>query len=190
MIIEKIVHQHAEEAATLHSIRTTLAKGSHAKLKHIRRFDDRVAAHLDGLLVAGEYAWPLLDAALVPPSPGALSAATVMAIETKSADRLNRLYAVSSGSNFSVEVGADEAREVTGGRATDIGKDDALKIGKNLIIDAGESITIKTGKASISMNKDGTIHIKGKDITFDGSGKIHHKAASDIIMKGSKITQN
>ena len=40
------------------------------------------------------------------------------------------------------------------------------------------------------MKKDGTIVIKGKDITIEGSGKINVKAASDIVMKGSKISQN
>ena len=40
------------------------------------------------------------------------------------------------------------------------------------------------------MKKDGTIQIKGKDITVMGSGKINVKADGDIAMKGSKITQN
>ena len=39
------------------------------------------------------------------------------------------------------------------------------------------------------MKKDGTISIKGKDITIEGSGKINVKASSDIVMKGSKILQ-
>ncbi len=71
-----------------------------------------------------------------------------------------------------------------------MGKDDALKVGKNLVIDAGDSVSIKTGSASITMKKDGTIVIKGKDITIEGSGKINVKASSDIVMKGSKILQN
>jgi type VI secretion system secreted protein VgrG len=51
-------------------------------------------------------------------------------------------------------------------------------------------VSIKTGSASITMKKDGTIQIKGKDITIDGSGKINIKAGGDIVMKGSKILQN
>jgi type VI secretion system secreted protein VgrG len=47
-----------------------------------------------------------------------------------------------------------------------------VKVGKNLIVDAADSIVIKTGDASISMKKDGTITIKGKDTTIAGSGKI------------------
>jgi len=63
-------------------------------------------------------------------------------------------------------------------------------VGKNLVIDAGDSISIKTGSASITMKKDGTIVIKGKDITVEGSGKINVKASSDVVIKGSKILQN
>ncbi len=74
--------------------------------------------------------------------------------------------------------------------ARSVGKDDSLTVGKNLSINAGDSITITTGSASITMKKDGTIVIKGKDITVEGSGKINVKAGSNITMKGSKILQN
>jgi type VI secretion system secreted protein VgrG len=65
-----------------------------------------------------------------------------------------------------------------------------LSVGKNLVITAADSVSITAGSASITMKKDGTISIKGKDITIDGSGKINVKASSDIVMKGSKILQN
>ena len=87
-------------------------------------------------------------------------------------------------------VAKDESVTITGGRNVSVGKDDALKVGKNLVIDAGDSVTIKTGSASISMKKDGTIVIKGKDITIDGSGKINVKAGGDVVIKGSKILNN
>jgi type VI secretion system secreted protein VgrG len=51
-------------------------------------------------------------------------------------------------------------------------------------------VTIKTGSASNEMKKDGTITIKGKDITVEGSGKISVKASKDVVIKGSKILQN
>ena len=110
------------------------------------------------------------------------------------------------GANQSLDVGGNQSESVTGNasksvkgndslgvdgnRSADVKGDDSAKIGKNLVIDAGDSITIKTGSASISMKKDGTIVIKGKDITVDGSGKINIKADGDIVMKGSKILQN
>ncbi|HSV60385.1 MAG TPA: type VI secretion system tip protein TssI/VgrG [Variovorax sp.] len=94
------------------------------------------------------------------------------------------------GGNQSTNVGGDEARAVSGGRSTDVGKDDNLKVGKNLVVDAGDSIALKTGSASITMKKDGTIVIKGKDITIEGSGKINIKASSDVTVKGSKVAIN
>jgi type VI secretion system secreted protein VgrG len=134
---------------------------------------------------------------------GAAQTITVGAVqkETVGADQTINVGAnrsVTSGSNqtvtvgsaASMSVGADETRSVTGGRTTSIGKDDSLSVGKNLTITAADSITITTGDASITMKKDGTISIKGKDISVDGSGKINHNASGDIVMKGSKITHN
>jgi type VI secretion system secreted protein VgrG len=65
-----------------------------------------------------------------------------------------------------------------------------LQVGKNLTINAGDQITITTGDASISMKKDGTITIKGKNITIKGSGKIVGEADANMILKGQKILQN
>lgn len=92
--------------------------------------------------------------------------------------------------NASKSVKGNDTLGVDGNRSSNIKGDDALKVGKNLVIDAGDSVTIKAGSASITMKKDGTITIKGKDITVDGSGKINVKAGGDIVMKGSKILQN
>jgi type VI secretion system secreted protein VgrG len=97
---------------------------------------------------------------------------------------------MSVGGDLKSTVGKNEARSVGEGRSTQVGKDDALKVGKNLVIDAGDSVSIKTGSASITMKKDGTIVIKGKDITIEGSGAINVKASKDVVIKGSKILQN
>jgi len=59
-----------------------------------------------------------------------------------------------------------------------------------LSITAADSITLTTGSASITMKKDGTIVIKGKDITIDGSGEIVGKASKNMTLKGQKILQN
>jgi len=98
--------------------------------------------------------------------------------------------AVTVGAFQAVTVGADQSVNVGSNRSTSVGKNDSLSVGKNLSIDAGDSITLTTGSASITMKKDGTIVIKGKNITVEGSGKINIKASSDIVMKGSKILQN
>jgi type VI secretion system secreted protein VgrG len=125
---------------------------------------------------------------------GAVQAVSVGADQTINV-AVNR--SVSAGSNQTVKVGAaasmsvgaDETRSVTGGRTTSVGKDDVVKVTQNFVVDAGDSITIKTGSASITMKKDGTIVIKGKDINIEGSGDVNVKG-SDIVMKASKISHN
>jgi type VI secretion system secreted protein VgrG len=104
----------------------------------------------------------------------------------------------SIGANRTVEVGKDltttvaknEKRTVGENRDSSVAKDDKLKVGKKFVLEAGDEITIKTGAASITMKKDGTIQIKGKDITVTGSGKIGIKASGDMVLKGSKIAEN
>ncbi len=118
---------------------------------------------------------------------GAAQAVTVGANQTVN---VGADQSTSVGANQSEEIGSDQSSNVGKNRSAQVGADDSLKVAKNLVIDAGDSVTIQTGSASISMKKDGTIVIKGKDITVEGSGKINVKASSDIVMKGSKILQN
>lgn len=135
-----------------------------------------------------------------------IGAAQVVSIGASQSVNIGANQSVSVGANQSVDVGGGHTESVGKdsslaiaknasvsvgeGRTTSVGKDDSLTVGKNLLIDAADSITIKTGSASITMKKDGTISIKGKDISIEGSGKINVKASSDIVMKGSKIQQN
>ena len=89
-----------------------------------------------------------------------------------------------------ISIGGLQMLTVGAARVTSIGLNDSLTVGKKLTIDAGDQIIIKTGEASITMKKDGTIAIKGKDISLKASGKISVKADSDVTIKGSKIAQN
>ncbi len=86
------------------------------------------------------------------------------------------------GSNETITVGA--AREVT------VGLTQLVNIGKVLAINAGDEISLTTGDANITMKKDGTIVIQGKDITIKGSGEINVKAAKNVVVKGKKILEN
>lgn len=104
----------------------------------------------------------------------------------------------SVGGNRTRDVGKEETitiakkQEVTVGdaRQVSVAKDDSLTVGKKLVVEAGDQISLTTGSASITMKKDGTITIKGKDITIEGSGKVNIKASSDVTIKGSKVNQN
>jgi type VI secretion system secreted protein VgrG len=97
---------------------------------------------------------------------------------------------VDVGGAANLKVGGDRGIKVSGGRSSDIGKDDGIKVGQNFVVNAGDSISLKTGSASITMKKDGTVEISGKDITVKGSGKITVKASGDVVIKGSKVHQN
>lgn len=105
---------------------------------------------------------------------------------------------LSVGVNRDKNIGGNESINVNGSRVLDVGKtrsqsigsDDTLNVGKDLVINAGDSITLSTGKASITMKKDGTIVIDGKDISVTGSGEISIKAGGNLVLKGTKIIQN
>ncbi len=92
--IPHIIQQHAEEAAHLRHMRSNLVSAPHVKLRHLRRFDDRLAAHLDGLAVAGEYGSNVCEAALESPGVGEVFAAAVRAIMEKDERRLDKLFAL------------------------------------------------------------------------------------------------
>jgi len=100
----------------------------------------------------------------------------------------NETIAVSQ--NRSDQVEKNEDVNIGKNRLVDVGENDTLNVGKKLLVDAGDQITIQTGSASITMKKDGTITITGKDVTIEGSGKINIKASSDVVIKGSKVLQN
>jgi type VI secretion system secreted protein VgrG len=97
---------------------------------------------------------------------------------------------LSVGKDQRATISKNQNLTVGDARTTSIGKDDSLQVGKTLTIIAADSITLRTGSASLTMKKDGTIAINGKNIGLDGSGKITATASSNIVMKGSKITQN
>lgn len=97
---------------------------------------------------------------------------------------------VSIAKGQSTRIGKDRSASIGGNEAVTVAEDATISIGKKLSITAGEEITIRTGQASITMKKDGTITIKGKDLKLEGSGKIDVKASKTITMKGRKILQN
>ena len=92
LIVASVVQQHVEDAAILYSTRSTITQAPHVKLHHLLRFDVRIAAHLDGLGVAGEKATRMCEAGLYPPSAGGVFVATMCSIAEQRADRLDRLF--------------------------------------------------------------------------------------------------
>jgi hypothetical protein len=64
MIIEKIVSQHAEEAAFLWLLRNNAVHMPHYNLEDLVGLEERVQAHIDGLRIAGEEGWPFCEQGL------------------------------------------------------------------------------------------------------------------------------
>jgi type VI secretion system secreted protein VgrG len=118
---------------------------------------------------------------------GAFQAITVGGNETES---YGGDHTQTVGGKQAVTVAQTGTYKIGGERDTSVGADDKLKVEKEMAVVAGERIVLKTGDAMIDMNQNGTIVIKGKDITIQGSGKITVKADGDIVMKGSNILHN
>ena len=126
---------------------------------------------------------------------GALQAVTVGAAQTinvgaNQSTTVGANQSTNVGANLSTSAGGDASHKVGGDRTSSVAGDDTVQVGKNLLINAADSITITVGKARITMKKDGTVNINGKDIALEGTGKINAKAAGKLMMKGSKITNN
>jgi type VI secretion system secreted protein VgrG len=103
---------------------------------------------------------------------------------------IKKKQTVSIGDTLTINVANNASMSVGKNRQVSTAESDSIKAGKNLTLTAGDQITIQTGQASITMKKDGTITIKGKDISLDGSGKINVKASGNVTIKGSKVNQN
>jgi uncharacterized protein (TIGR02270 family) len=89
-----VVQQHLDDAITQRMTRAVLVRAPHVRLHLLQRLDERLAASLDGLAVAGDAGRELCAAALANPDRGALFAATVAAIETRDLERLGALLSV------------------------------------------------------------------------------------------------
>jgi len=94
--ITLVVQQHAEESAVLRQVRSVLVRAPHVRLNQLRRLDDRLAAQLDGLAVAGAAGAACCQAALARPEAGELFTAAVRAIEDRDDDALDRLLAIAA----------------------------------------------------------------------------------------------
>jgi len=89
-----ILRVYIDESAALWEVRSRLVKDPHVTLHSLGRHDQRLAAHLDGLAVAGEEGWPLCIEALKSPSDGAVFAPAIRVLEEKRQDRLEPLLGV------------------------------------------------------------------------------------------------
>jgi uncharacterized protein (TIGR02270 family) len=92
-----VVQQHVDDSIALRATRSVLVRAPHVRLRHLGRLDERLAASLDGVAVAGAAGVDLCRAALVEPPPGAVFTLAVQALEARDTDLLGRLMAVAEG---------------------------------------------------------------------------------------------
>jgi uncharacterized protein (TIGR02270 family) len=92
--LNSIVSQHLEDGAVLRSTRSLLIRSPHIKLDRLDRLDERLAAHLDGLLIAGDEGARMAQAELERPSVGALFVAAVIALEHRDTNTIDKLLAL------------------------------------------------------------------------------------------------
>ena len=92
--IPTVVFQHVEDAAALRSTRSHLVSAPHVKLLHLGRLDERLAAHLDGVAVAGDFGAQLAERALESPGTDAVFVATFATIQAGQAAGLDKLLSL------------------------------------------------------------------------------------------------
>jgi uncharacterized protein (TIGR02270 family) len=96
-VIAELVRHHAEEVAFLYIPRQVLIAAPHVQLFELSRMDERIAAHLDGVAVAGEAGWDICDELLLEPSAGEVFLVAARALNTGEIGRLEALFALLSG---------------------------------------------------------------------------------------------
>lgn len=89
-----VLAQHGEDCAVLRNTRRVLVRAPNVRLRHLRRLDERLAAHLDGLRVAGADGLALALQALEQPGAGETFAAGVLLLEAGDDKRLRNLLAL------------------------------------------------------------------------------------------------
>lgn len=93
-VLPVVARQHVDDLVILSSRRAGLCRAPHIKLEQLRRLDDRLAAHVDGLNVAGEYGAHLVVAVLEDVGMGQIFMATVQVIGTQDAIALDKVISL------------------------------------------------------------------------------------------------
>jgi uncharacterized protein (TIGR02270 family) len=89
-----VIQQHHEVTVSLRHTRSVLVRAPHPRLNRLARLDERIAASLDGLSLAGGEGERLSRIGLEDPGAGAMFAATVLALESRNTAWLVQLLAL------------------------------------------------------------------------------------------------
>jgi uncharacterized protein (TIGR02270 family) len=92
--IDYILSQHSEESSFLWLLRDAAVRESHYNLTDLHGLEERIIAHLDGLSVAGDVAWPFCQAGLQQREPGEVFTAAYTALDNSKQDWLDQTIEV------------------------------------------------------------------------------------------------
>jgi uncharacterized protein (TIGR02270 family) len=106
-VIEQVLLQQVEDAGFLWLLRRRVVLAPNPLLRDIVRLDERVAAHIDALCVAGDVGWLRAHEALMQAQAGALFACCVLAIESGNVERFVDIITACAGVDANVSVDAD-----------------------------------------------------------------------------------
>lgn len=96
--LSDVISQHVSDAVSLRNTRAYLISAPHIQLLHLSRADERLAAHLDGVAVAGEFGRQMAQAELESPDRGEVFLAAIRALEERSTEHLQTLIALAAAS--------------------------------------------------------------------------------------------
>lgn len=96
--IANVIFQHVADAASLRSTRSYLVAAPHVQLLHLGRADERLAAHLDGVALAGAFGSQMARAELESADRGEVFLAAVRALEERSTEHLRLLIGLAAAS--------------------------------------------------------------------------------------------
>jgi type VI secretion system secreted protein VgrG len=97
---------------------------------------------------------------------------------------------VSVRRNQHSEVAANQSISVGKTLRLDLGEALQAQVGKHICLEAADLIEFKVGAASLILRKDGSIELKGRDISLSSSGKVVVKESADTVIRGSKLRGN
>ena len=93
-VIPIIIEQHAEEAAFLWRLREAAAVAPDYNLEELAELDERVEAHIDGLIVAGEFGWQICLELVESGDFENLFVLTLVALRVRDANLLRKAFDV------------------------------------------------------------------------------------------------
>lgn len=105
---------------------------------------------------------------------------------------------VNSGIDLSVRAGQNFLLQTQRSARLTVGEDLVIQTARSMLATSGamfqfvaaQTGTLKSGSAVLTLEKDGDVNIQGKDIAVLSSGNLTMKSTGNVILKGSKITQN